>query len=90
MSQRSTYTHKKYPKRIYESWYRYSTGEREFILSTIVKGQVHNISFESVQAAKNLGWTKHGRRKQMVFEPTKLQEYKNKIKKIKDLMKKGG
>lgn len=49
--------HKKY-KNEFKGSYRFSSGEREFILTGIVSDKVRNISFESHQAAKSLGWKK--------------------------------
>ena len=64
MAQATYYKHKKY-KNKFESSYRFVTGEREFILTGKVnhKGtiKVRTISFESWQAAKEMGWKKCGR-----------------------------
>ena len=72
MRPRSAWVHKKYPSRTYYSWYRYTRikqkgktarVEREFMLTYEAAGKrgklkVHNISFESWQAAESLGWKK--------------------------------
>lgn len=52
--------HKKYPSRVYKGTYRFVKGERDFVLfGTIPKsGKTHNISFESHEAAKKLGWVR--------------------------------
>lgn len=51
---------KKYSKRQYiGSYQRNRSNERNFILSYIFKnGKSHNISFESWQMAKEIGWRK--------------------------------
>ena len=51
------WSNKKY-KNLFKGSYRFSTGEREFILTGLVSGKTRNISFESYQAAKSLGWVK--------------------------------
>lgn len=84
----SKYTHKKFPKRVYESWYRWTTGEREFMLSTRLKsGMVHNISFESWNSAIAQGWLKIGRGRKTVEKSTGLQKYKDQIKRIREAAK---
>ena len=55
------WTHTKYKARQYRGSYKYITktgiNERVFVLSYMdAKLKVHNISFDSWQAAKKLGW----------------------------------
>ena len=51
--------HKRY-KNVFKSSYRYTTGDRDFILTGIANGGKRTISFESWQAAQSLGWVKVG------------------------------
>lgn len=53
----SIWKHKKYKARDYRGTYRRnSDGEREFVLRC--EKPAHNVSFESHEAAKALGWAK--------------------------------
>lgn len=53
----STWTHKKYRSRKYVGHYRIVSGEREFVLTALKRdGKLHNVTFESHEAAKELGW----------------------------------
>lgn len=55
----SQWVHCKYKARKYMGRYRYAHGEREFILTALLRnGKTHTISFESHNAAKGLGWRK--------------------------------
>lgn len=56
---RSQWKHKKYKSRTYFGRYAQAFGERVFILTCFLRnGQFHNITFESHEAAKSLGWKK--------------------------------
>lgn len=64
---KSIWRHKKYGKRNYEGRYTHVSGERIFFLTGYVQlkvkklklvGRIHNVTFESPQAAKALGWKK--------------------------------
>lgn len=58
MRKPSQWKHKKYPKKIYQGNYGIdSKKERVFILARI-KDRPHNVTFESHEAAKTLGWKK--------------------------------
>jgi hypothetical protein len=46
----------KYKGREYRGTYEWSRNEREFIL--VCTSKTHNVSFESAQMAKDLGWRK--------------------------------
>lgn len=58
MKKKTLWTHKKFKKREYEGTYRYVADEREFVLKSVTKGQKHNVTFESHEAASKLGWVK--------------------------------
>ncbi len=58
MRKKSTWMSPKHKTRVYVGTYRYAYGEREFVLKSIIKGQQHNVTFESHEAAVKLGWKK--------------------------------
>ncbi len=59
MRAKSIWMHPKYPNREYVGTYQQHRGERVFVLSAKLKnGKFHNVTFESYQAAKELGWCK--------------------------------
>lgn len=53
---KSIWTNRKHPKKKFTSEYRYRRGDRSFILSHRQGGKTREISFESHEAAKTLGW----------------------------------
>lgn len=55
MSKKKTWTHKKFGKQTFTSFYvRDREGERNFVLYS--QGKFRRITFESWQMAKKLGW----------------------------------